>query len=208
MQQNGMSKHGGHPLQQQHTPGDASTALSYDDVEDDGPYRPLPRPSNFAGSVGQSEAPQENGNFSASRHNEGHFHRGKGRGDRARTRGDRSRQRGYHDNHGVNGYSQPPQAQPTIGYPNTTQAVIAFPQHNHNAPPQPPYSSHSAPVWPQYAPQPYQQSFSNVPQGWQNMSRPPLPAGAFVNPAFFAQNQSNATSSAHGNQDSAPYGQR
>ncbi|KAG4436795.1 hypothetical protein IFR05_007729 [Cadophora sp. M221] len=57
--QNGGSGRGGHPLQQHQTPYDSSKPISYDDAEEDGPYRPLTRPAGFENSVGHGEAPQE-----------------------------------------------------------------------------------------------------------------------------------------------------
>ncbi|TVY86461.1 H/ACA ribonucleoprotein complex non-core subunit, partial [Lachnellula willkommii] len=58
-QQNGGSSRGGHPLQQQQTPYEASKGLDYDDADSDGPYKPLSRPVGYAGSVGRTEAPEE-----------------------------------------------------------------------------------------------------------------------------------------------------
>ncbi|CAD6447040.1 37088e2c-fa00-417a-b68e-661180182f7b-CDS [Sclerotinia trifoliorum] len=67
------------------------------------------------------------------------------------------------------------------------------PQQYHNQKPQQ-YPSLQPPVWPMYPPgyqQPYQQpqpSFLPAQNNWPGMPPPPtIPAGAFINPAFFAQ---------------------
>ena len=211
MQQNG--GHGragphGHPLQQLHLPTD-NGSLNYDDAEDDGPYKPLARPSGFADTVGRSEAPQE-GAYTPGVPNRGRGEfRGRGRGDRGRGRGDRGRGRGrggFQDRRDKSGFSQTPQDHPQQS-PASSQTMspyspgTAFSQSpavtlNTNNP----YSPHSQtqyspqqPTWPQFPLQSFQQQyqgFSNTPNGWPNMPPPPpLPSGAFINPAFFAGNQ-------------------
>ncbi|CZT43569.1 uncharacterized protein RSE6_03631 [Rhynchosporium secalis] len=209
--QNGGSGRGGHPLQQQQTPYDSNQPISYDDPEEDGPYRPLARPVGFENSVGHGEAPQEGaytGNFERP-NREPHRGRGRGgdrgRGDRGRVRGDRGRGRGgYQDRRsgGGNGHSLPPRPQSHQQAPNT------YPQSQYQQPApgsfnQPPATSPGVPnfymppvayspqqpqmPWPQFPPQ-FQQAFqhgqnpSQPPPG--NSGPPPPPGGAFINPAF------------------------
>ncbi|KAN0104600.1 NAF1 domain containing protein [Hyaloscypha variabilis] len=217
MQQNGGSGRGGHPLQQQHTPYDTSNGINYDDAEDDGPYKPLARPAGYADSVGRSEAPQE-GAYSGERtgfnQNKDQF-RGRGRGDRGRGRGDRGRGRGGYQNQrgGGNGYSLPPQPQqyqaPSPGpgvFPSPFQAQgtglsptsppSMSPPNFYNMPSAQQYSPHQPqlPAWPQFPPmppfqqQPYSQPFQGG-QGWPNMPGAAPLNGAFINPAFFNNNQ-------------------
>lgn len=134
---------GGHSIQQQHTPHDASKSLSYDDAEEDGPYRPLARPAGFENSIGQGEAPQEGPPGTYERSAREQFRgRGRGgdrvRGDRGRGRGDRGRGRGsYQDrrsggqNHNQsNGHSLPPRPQ-TYSQP---PAAAAYPQSQYQQP--------------------------------------------------------------------------
>jgi len=213
MQQNGGSGRGAHPLQQQ-TPYDASNGISYDDADDDGPYKPLSRPAGYADSVGRSEAPQE-GSYSGERpspnQNRDQF-RGRGRSERGRGRGDRGRGRGGYQNHrgGNNGYSLPPQSQriqQPVSSPGMFPQAPFQPQGSGFAPASPPivppptffnipsaqqYSPHQPqlPAWPQFPPptfpqQPYSQPFQSG-QSWPNMpAAPALNGGAFINPAFF-----------------------
>jgi rRNA processing protein Gar1 len=96
--------------------------LSYDDAEDDEPYRPLTRPASLVNSTPWNEAPQERwGSTFQDRptHNPRMGDsRGRGRGDRSRggrgrgSGSDRGRGRGgYQDRRGSSsGYSQPPQS--------------------------------------------------------------------------------------------------
>jgi H/ACA ribonucleoprotein complex non-core subunit NAF1 len=218
MQQSGGSSRGGHPSQQHH---DASSVMNYDDNED-GPYKPLARPAGYA--VGHGEAPQEG--VPGSMQNRDHF-RGRGRGDWGRGRGDRGRGRGGHQDRrgGSNGYSRPPQGPPSSSHqgpggsysqPQGQPQGNGFhaPQMPANAPPpnfynmSQEYSPHQPqlPAWPQFPPrppfqQPYQQSFPGMPNGWPNMaSAPPLPSGAFINPAFFGNNQPGNTNQWNQNQ--------
>jgi len=216
-QQNGGSGRGGHPLQQQHTPYDASKGISYDDAEDDGPYKPLARPAGYADSVGRSEAPQK-GAYSGERpifNQSKEQLRVRGRGDRGRGRGDRGRGRGGYQNQrgGGNGYSLPPQPQkyqaPSPGpgvFPSPFQSqgtglspgsppgmstpnLFNMPSSQQYSPQQP-----QLPAWPQFPPippfqqQPYTQSFQGG-QGWPNMPGAAPLNGAFINPAFFTNNQ-------------------
>ena len=219
-----------HPLQQQHTPGYSNGGISYDDAEDDGPYKPLSRPAGYADSVGRGEAPQEgtysrgpdgspervreNGN--THNHRREQF-RGRGRGDRGRGRGDRGRGRGgYQDRRGGGGgFSLPPQGRTNGGYTppqpsgfgpplyqNAQSPTTGAPPNHYNNPLHQPYSPHQPqlPIWPQFPPQPqpayqqqpYQQPFPSPQSGWPNMpSAPPLPSGAFINPAFFSGSPSD-----------------
>jgi H/ACA ribonucleoprotein complex non-core subunit NAF1 len=212
MQQNGgqgRAEPHGHPLQQQHLPN-GNGGQSYDDAEDDGPYKPLARPIGFADTVGRSEAPQE-GAYTPGISNRGRGDfRGRGRGDRGRGRGDRGRGRGgFQDRRDNAGYSQPPQGRSNSGYGTPQQSPAsshtlspgtalsqspAMPNQNnfYRSQSQDQYSPQQL-MWPQFPQQPFQQpyqSFHNMQNGWPNMAPPPpLPSGAFINPAFFAGNQ-------------------
>lgn len=183
MQQNGGPGRGGHPLQQQHTPYDTSKGLSYDEADDDGPYKPLPRPAGFADSVGRSEPPEEGayqGGANANTHSQNRDNfRGRGRGDRGRGRGDRGRgdrgrgRGGFQDRRGGgSGYSLPPQSQPSFSPPlaNGQSYSLPFQQPGGGFPNQPPQTGYNntqyspqqpqLPAWPQFPPQPpYQQPF-------------------------------------------------
>jgi H/ACA ribonucleoprotein complex non-core subunit NAF1 len=182
-QQNGGSSRGGHHPLQQSSANDPSKGISYDDAEDDGPYRPLSRPAGFASSNGHSEAPQEgqyipqmNGQSQPSSRGQS---RGRGRGDRGRGRGDRGRGRVGHQNErrggGSNGYSQPPQGHQKGGpaqSPTAFQQPQFLPQAPYQARPKdlsthpsfgsahyPPgqpqmLNSSQTPSWPNFAPQP------------------------------------------------------
>jgi H/ACA ribonucleoprotein complex non-core subunit NAF1 len=212
-QQNGGPSRGAHPLRQ----GKTASSLSYDDAEDDGPYKPLTRPSGFADTVGRSEAPQEAPYSGADRPNypnrNGDQFRGRGRGDRGRGRGDRGRGRGggFNDRRGdssghslppqgqQNGYyshpgmafTQPPMPTPQGGYPQLPQGQPG----NFSNPSPNEYSPQQPLLWPPFPPQNpyqqnYQQAFQNMQNGWPNMPPPaPLPTGAFINPAFFQGSQ-------------------
>ncbi|KAL2061007.1 hypothetical protein VTL71DRAFT_9059 [Oculimacula yallundae] len=216
--QNGGSGRGGHPLQQQHTPYDPSQPISYDDPEEDGPYRPLARPAGFENSVGHGEAPQEGaytGNFEKP-NREPHRGRGRGgdrgRGDRGRGRGDRGRGRGgYQDRRGGSGHSLPPRPQGPSQAPNAYspgQYQQPAPGRDFNQPPAAPpampnfympqagYSPQQPQMpWPQFPPQ-FQQAFQNGQIPWQphpgaQAQGPPPPGGAFINPAFLPGQWSN-----------------
>lgn len=203
--QNGSSGRGGHPLQQQQTPYDSNKPISYDDAEEDGPYRPLVRPAGFENSVGHGEAPQEGlytGNYE--RPNRELFRgRGRGgdrgRGDRGRGRADRGRGRGGPQDRrgGGGGHSLPPRPQQ-----NYSQPPSAYPPGQYQQPPQgrdfnqqsvapPAVSSFFMPsmppaayspqqpqmAWPQFPPQ-FQQAFRNGQMPWQ----PPAGSSAQVPP--------------------------
>ncbi len=211
MQQNGGSGRGGHPLQQQHSPHDASNGISYDD-NDDGPYKPLTRPAGYADSVSRSEAPQE-GSYQGSNNdrsppNREQF-RGRGRGDRGRGRGDSGRGRGrgrggYQDRRNENdgnSHPQPPRNHASPPNPGSFQSP-SFPPYqqqaqapsmmmNPNFYMQQQYSplQPQLPTWPPFIQPRGHQSFQNM---WPNMPPPPppLPGGAFINPAFFNNQQS------------------
>jgi len=194
----GRGGYGGHPLKQEQSSSNGAGGLNYDDAEDDGPYKPLARPTGFANTIGHSEAPQENSYAPGqpNRGGRGDFRgRGRGdrgRGDRGRGRGDRGRgSRGGFQNQDRNGYSAPTQ-RPNSSYgsnqnssqspgvppnPNNTYAT----QQNNQYNPQQPV------MWPQF---PQVPGFPNMPS-WPmmpNMPIPPpsgMPTGAFINPAFF-----------------------
>ncbi|KAI9054938.1 hypothetical protein LZ554_002081 [Drepanopeziza brunnea f. sp. 'monogermtubi'] len=204
---NGGPSRGGHPLQQQHTPHDSSTGLSYDDAEDDGPYRPLARPIGFENSIGCGEAPQEGLPGSYERPPRDNFRaRGRGgdrgRGDRARGRGDRGRGRGgYQDRRGggqnrnsghtlpprPQTYTQSPASYPPSQYQQPAPKAINFSQAP-PAPPSipnffmPPAAYNPQMPWPPFPMQPpfqQQQPYQNQhPQmPWQNPSAGKPPAG-------------------------------
>ncbi|PQE31670.1 hypothetical protein CJF32_00007215 [Rutstroemia sp. NJR-2017a WRK4] len=225
MQQNGGSGHSGHPLQQSSTPGDSSVGLSYDEAED-GPYKTLARPAGYTGGAG-GEAPQEGSHHNRQNHRgDGGRSRGRGRGDRGR--GDRGRGRGVGGHNDRNkGYSLPPQMQTNNGFapPNPSPGGFfnaqpppllqgyspspqPYPQNNlYNNANTPQYSPQQPQMWPPYPQnfqQGYQQPFTNPPNVWPGMPPPPpLPSGAFINPAFFNQmgapNQWNQPGPQNGN---------
>ncbi|PVH82778.1 NAF1-domain-containing protein [Cadophora sp. DSE1049] len=210
--QNGGSGRG-HPLQQQHTPHDSTRPISYDDTEEDGPYRPLARPAGFENAVGHGEAPQEDaytGNYE--RPNREQF-RGRGRGGdrgrgdrgRGRGRGDRGRGRGGYEDRRGSGHSLPPRpqsySQSPSAYPPAPYQQPAQGRDFSQASPTPPavpnffmppaaYSPQQPQMaWPQFPPQ-FQQPFQNAQNPWQPPpgappQGPPAPGGAFINPAFF-----------------------
>ncbi|KAH6717125.1 Gar1/Naf1 RNA binding region-domain-containing protein [Leptodontidium sp. MPI-SDFR-AT-0119] len=228
--QNGGSGRGGHPLQQQQTPYNSSKPISYDDAEEDGPYRPLTRPAGFENSVGHGEAPQEGaytGNYD--RPNREQFRgRGRGgdrgRGDRGRGRGDRGRGRGGYQERRGSGHSLPPRPQ---GY---SQPPSAYPPGQYQQPPQggdfnqplapppalpnfymPPaaYSPQQPQLaWPQFPPQ-FQQAFQNGQNPWQPPPGspgqvPPATGGAFINPAFLPGQWNNQNGQNGGGSESRP----
>ncbi len=206
--QNGGPRRGGHPLQQQHQPYDAAQGISYDDADEDGPYKPLARPSGYADSVGRAEAPQEGAYNSQDRSgpNRDNFRgRGRGdrgRGDRGRGRGDRGRGRGGYQDRRSDGYSLPPQPPQSFPTPPPSMVFPPFSQSPTTTPnfymPQntPQYSPNQPQLgWPQYTPQaPYQQPYQNMQSGWPNTPpvMPPAQNGAFINPAFFPNGQSGS----------------
>jgi H/ACA ribonucleoprotein complex non-core subunit NAF1 len=210
IQHNGASSRGGHPLQHNNT-YDPSKGISYDDAEDDGPYRTLSRPPGFANSNGHSEAPQEGqylpGMNVYSQNQYRDQLRGRGRGDRGRGRGDRGRGRGGHHKErrggGNNGYSQSPQAHQSAGQvqsQSTFQQPQFSPQAGHhpqfqsfpqNLAAVPSFGSNSEyspsqpqlPGWPSFVPPP---PFPPPPfqQSFPNMPNiPNIPNGGLANPA-------------------------
>jgi H/ACA ribonucleoprotein complex non-core subunit NAF1 len=228
MQQNGGSGHSGHPLQQSSTPADSAAGLSYDEAED-GPYKPLARPAGFTGGAG--EAPQEGSHHNRQIHRGDHGGRGRGRGRGDRGRGDRGRGRGGGHNDRSKGYSLPAQMQTNNGFapPNPSPGGFfnaqppllqgyspspqPYPPNNlYNNANTPQYSPQQPQIWPPYPQnfqQGYQQPFTNPPNAWPGMPPPPpLPSGAFINPAFFNQmtapNQWNQPGSQNGNDRSKP----
>ncbi|KAF4637705.1 hypothetical protein G7Y89_g379 [Cudoniella acicularis] len=206
MQQNGGSGRGGIPLQQQQTVYDPSKSISYDDADDDGPYKPLARPAGYADSVGRIEAPQEGSyqggvNGHSNNYNRDQF-RGRGRGDRGRGRGDRGRGRGGHQDRRGNGYSQPPQNRSNQAYPpqspssNFSQQQFQLPTNGFSQNPQ---TSQNSPVtstgyasteysplqpqlppWPQFSPgfqpPPFPLPFQNMQNGWPMPNIPNMPS--------------------------------
>lgn len=124
IQHNGDSRRGGHQTPQPQTTSDQGPGLDYDDAEDDGPYKPLSRPTGFASTIGRTEAPQEGG-YSGIHGDRNVQYRGRGRGDRGRARGDRGRasdrgrgRGGHQDRRGDSkGYSLPPQNRSLNQYP-------------------------------------------------------------------------------------------
>ncbi|KAM3512732.1 hypothetical protein MY11210_003606 [Beauveria gryllotalpidicola] len=137
-----------HPVRQQH---DVDAGLNYDD-DDDGPYKPLARPSSLASGPGTSQYDQPS---SSSRHGGGRrggdFRgRGRGGGRGGGSRGGHARGGGGGSS-SRDGYSLPPQGnqQPP----------------NHYAPPPPP---------PQSAPQGV---FGMQFPGWPPAAAPPPPPG-------------------------------
>ncbi|KAG9228089.1 Gar1/Naf1 RNA binding region-domain-containing protein [Amylocarpus encephaloides] len=218
-QQNGGSKGGGHPLQQQHAPYDASKGLSYDDAEDNGPYKTLSRPAGFADSVGRIEAPQE-GEYSGGMngHSQGQSReqfrgRGRGRGDRGRGRGGKFDRRGG----GSSGYILPPQGgqnypptqSPTTNSQPPFQQQYQFQAGTFPPLPQMPQSMPSTasvvhgnteysplqpqlPAWAQFPPPFPQQQFQQIFPNMPNGWSAPggsIVGGTFINPAFFNNTQ-------------------
>ncbi|KAI1089037.1 NAF1-domain-containing protein [Rostrohypoxylon terebratum] len=142
--------------------------LKYDDDDDDGPYRKLARPSNFA--QGQS-APTDNGFMNNHSHSNGSFRGGRGRGQRGHGRG-----RGHRgDSRG--GYSLPPK--PPRGQDYQPQSH----QYNFNPVPPPPAAGTAYPPTslPFYgAPNGHSQPNTQFPFAWpqntpQNFVPPPPP---------------------------------
>ncbi|KAI2623053.1 NAF1-domain-containing protein [Hypomontagnella submonticulosa] len=166
--------------------------LQYDDDEDDGPYRKLARPSNFAqGQQASSESSYANANSAY----HGSLRGGRGKGQRGHGpgragRGNRGDLRG--------GHSLPPR--PPRGQEYQLQP------HQYNHPPAPPasnaaYPPSSVPFF--GAPNGHQQPNMQFPFPWpQNLPQgfipPPPPqltgqqpgAGAYFNPEFLAALQS------------------
>ncbi|KAI9746233.1 MAG: hypothetical protein M1818_000914 [Claussenomyces sp. TS43310] len=196
-QQNGGGGGAEHPLRQEQKPYDSSLGLSYDDADDDGPYKPLARPVGFANTVGRSEAPQEGVAYAGRGHKDGREEneaareqhgRGRGRGDRSRGRGDRGRghdrgrgRGGFSERRGdsyaqpprdarSNGYAQPPPQHPAMPspYPSPAPNSNSYAQ----ASPNHPYSQSQ----PQYLPPP--PHFSPSFHGQQPQAYPVPPASS------------------------------
>ncbi|QSZ33699.1 hypothetical protein DSL72_005270 [Monilinia vaccinii-corymbosi] len=206
-QQNGGHSHGGHASQQSQTPGSNNAVLNYDEAED-GPYKILSRPTGFTGGASGGEAPQEVSHYNRPGHRGDRGGRGRGRGRGDRGRGDRGRGRGGGNNDRNNSHSRGAPSNSSPGVFNSQPHSL--PQKPNFVPPPPAsdmynnlnqaqYPSQQAPLWPMYPqgyqppfqqPQQPQQSFPPVQGNWPGMPPPPppaMPAGAFINPAFFTR---------------------
>ena len=187
----------------------ASGAISYDDVDVDGPYNPLARPSNLHEMMGRSEAPMEthvNGNSTYRGGREGcgagdrGRGRGRGRGDRGRGNRDGSASHRSHDGYGSSTARKPvapfwndtsqTQHSPTYGYPHQ-QSMYLPAQYS----PQQDYISNFSTMrtQPNASPLSYPSYQHQSPtllshQNFHNQApQSGIPPGAFVNPAFFSQ---------------------
>lgn len=188
---------------------DASGSINYDDIEADGPYTPLARPTNLHELMGRSEAPLEthvNGN-SAHRGNGGSRGaggqgrgrgRGRGRGDRGSGGRGRSGQLGHDGNglstnhnsvypawDGVNqrqgpSYGSPLQQNAYTPAQYSSQQAYTSNSHMMQTPPNATAANYSGYQQQYSASQPYQ---SFQPQTAESR----IPPGAFINPAFFSQ---------------------
>lgn len=202
-QQNGGHSHGGHASQQSHNPGNNSAALNYDEAED-GPYKTLTRPTGFTGGANGGEAPQEGSHHGRPSHRGDHGgrSRGRGRGDRGRGDQSRGRGRGGGNNDRSNNQSRgaPSNSSPglfnsqPLSLPQKPNFPIPPPASNiYNNPNPPQYHTQQAPSWPMYPQnyqqpyqQPRQQPYPHVQNNWPAVPPlPPMPTGAFINPAFF-----------------------
>jgi H/ACA ribonucleoprotein complex non-core subunit NAF1 len=190
----GRGGRGEHPLRKE--------GLSYDD-EEEGPYRPLARPTGFA-AAGRGEAPVEAergyGAPGPSRGERG----GRGRGG-DRGRGDRGRGRGGRDGQGRDGQQRDtpryppapadapqdprkmgggfgfnPQQGPHQGAQQQQFAPQPFPPQNF------PFQQFGQQVQPQQGQQQFPYPYGMPPQPWGG---PQIPGGAFLNPAFFGAQQ-------------------
>lgn len=207
MQQNGGRND--HPLKQEHKPYDSSMGLSYDDAEDEGPYKPLSRPTGYGNAAGRGEAPEEGVGYAGRSGRDGNSSsrdsRGRGRGDRGRGRGDRGRGRGGYQDRRGDGFSQPPRDQRNNGY---TQPQYTPNNSGFGVPPPNPYSQQqpqypSPYAQPSYNPQQqhyataqqqYQYPYPQPPPNWSSSApQPPVPNGAYINPVFFPQQHQQAT---------------
>ncbi|KAF6809100.1 NAF1 domain-containing protein [Colletotrichum plurivorum] len=177
-----------HPLRNETGAGSSATgALNYDDDEE-GPYKPLARPPGFGQvpptqqSYGEEPEPRR---FGSRRGGRGDF---RGRGDRGRDRG-RGRG-GYSQRDSRDGYSMPQQR------PQQSQQAQGQWGGNHQPPaqsaPPPTASAFNFPIPFPGMPPPPGQGFPAVPPppppGWpaQDGQAGQPPAGAYINPAFFA----------------------
>ncbi|KAI0888740.1 NAF1-domain-containing protein [Annulohypoxylon maeteangense] len=167
-----------------------ASGLQYDDDDDDGPYRKLARPSNFAQS---QPASSETGFMNNHGNNNGSFRGGRGRGQRGygRGRGHRGDSRG--------GHSLPPR--PPRGQDYQPQSH----QYNYNPVPPPPVANTTyPPPVPFYGtPNGHSQPNAQYPFPWpQNIPQgfvpPPPPqftgqqsgTNPYYSPEFFAALQS------------------
>ncbi|KAI0432782.1 Gar1/Naf1 RNA binding region-domain-containing protein [Xylaria sp. FL1042] len=179
--------------------------LKYDDDDDeDGPYRPLARPTGF----GQSQPPYGGSEPSSSFSGHG----GTYRGNRGDFRGRGNRGRGARGNRGGNargGYSLPPrpQGQEGQGAQNFQQLPT---QQQYNLPPAPPMpvSGQPYPVFPPPQPNTQQQFPFPWPQNTQPGFYPPPPQftsqpganGMYFNPSLLATLQNYAQAQGQQNQ--------
>ena len=223
----------GHPLRQEMQYNTAQ-GISYDD-EEDGPYKPLARPSGYASTVGKTEAPEEAaGGYStrrpshsaserpqpiSSRGRGGAEGRGRGRGgfERGGGRG-RGSDRGRGGDRGGRGGMQqqryPPAPADAPQDPRKAPGYVAPPPAAYPAYPNPygvpnPQAAFQMPQG--YAAPPYMgMPFPSSPQGWA----PPAtgqpqagapPAGSHVNPAYFAQQMAAMQQMAQQQQQWAQY---
>lgn len=222
-----------HPLRQemQYNP---AQGISYDD-EEDGPYKPLARPSGYASTVGKTEAPEEAaGGYStrrpshsaserpqlgSSRGRGGAEGRGRGRGgfERGGGRGrgsDRGRGGDRGGRGGVQQQRYPPAPADAPQDPRKAPGYVAPPPAAYPAYPNPygvpnPQATFQMPQG--YAAPPYMgMPFPPPPQGWA----PPAagqpqagapPAGSHINPAFFAQQMAAMQQMAQQQQQWAQY---
>ncbi|KAI1274284.1 Gar1/Naf1 RNA binding region-domain-containing protein [Xylaria sp. FL0933] len=183
----------------------APNGLKYDDDEDeDGPYRPLSRPTGF----GQSQPPYGSSEPSSSFSGHGSTYRGN-RGD-SRGRGNRGRgARGSRGDNKRGGHSLPPRPQGQEG--QGPQSFQQPPTQQYNLPPAPPMpvSGQSYPIFPPPQPNAQQQFPFPWPQNTQQGFYPPPPPqftgqpganGMYFNPTFLATLQSYAQAQGQQNQ--------
>lgn len=106
--------HSHHPLRQQQN---VDGGLNYDE-EDDGPYKPLARPSSLASGPGSSQYDQPSSSRSGYQQGgrRGGDFRGRGRGGGRGGRGGYTRGGGGGGSGSRDGYSMPPQSQPQNQY--------------------------------------------------------------------------------------------
>ncbi len=177
-----------HPLRQeigqpQHY--NPAQGISYDD-EEDGPYKPLARPSGYANTVGKTEAPEEGASFggrrpSHSNDNPSFAGRGRGGSDRGRggrgggDRGGRGRGNDRGGRGGARGGAHAPQQQQ---YPPAPADAPKDPRKlpGYVAPSTPAYGAFPNP----YAMPPPQAGQFQIPPGYQ--SPPANPYMAFPQP--------------------------
>lgn len=197
-----------------------SETLDYGDLEVDGPYNPLSRPTNLHEMMGINEAPTESRQDGGSSHRGNcggrgpqERARGSGRGDRGRGwRDGRGSQRNHRDHNAPTNrhlvaprWNDAPQAQdpPLYGSAQQQNSYILG-QH----PSQPVYAfDHGAQTQPDTTPFNYNNNHQQfpAPQYYQNFQpqspQSSIPPGAFVNPAFFAQASRGNRHAAHSTYD-------